>query len=488
VGGCWGNRRFHNLAVSWWQLKKNRENKVVTKKKSRESFSYVDLFAGCGGFSLGLESAGGNLIFALERSPMAGETFFRNLIDPQASSSQWENYLSLGTDQQAATGLIVSDIKVAFANKKARSILRSSEIDLIVGGPPCQGFSLAGRRDPEDKRNSLAWDYLDYVKLAKPKFVVIENVLGMNARFQKSGVDQNSIFNQLAIALAKTGPGYVVQKLQLNARHYGAAQNRERLFLVGCRKDVARELSVSCSDSLWKSDFKDVSSIVPDLAPKPTELSSSSLTVGEAIGDLHSGGKTSRYVKTLCDSRLWRLAPTDSIKNNQFRFHNSRTELKFELYLALNKLNLSPLLMRTGLSTRHEEARLMELAKVEKSSVFPIIGSRGQVLAKNFVQLNVLLEEHKTRKHSQRVLQSLKTPPTVITSPDDYIHPLAPRVLTVRELARFQGFSDYFVFYSKETTGGLKRRTEVPQYSQVGNAVSPFVSRAFGLLVRDLLR
>jgi DNA (cytosine-5)-methyltransferase 1 len=120
--------------------------------------------------------------------------------------------------------------------------------------------------------------------------------------------------------------------------------------------------------------------------------------------------------------------------------------------------------------------------------IFPILGSSGQVLASSFSSFVSLLEEHTTRKHSQRVLEILKTPPTVITSPDDYIHPLAPRVLTVRELARFQGFCDDFVFYSKETTGGLKRRTEVPQYSQVGNAVSPFVSRALGLRIRDLAK
>lgn len=459
----------------------------MRKKKKAPSFRYVDLFAGCGGFSLGLESSGGDLVFALERSPMAGETFMRNLIKPHASDFDWDNYLSLSISNQVDEGLVIADIETAFSNAQLRRVLRGEEIDVIVGGPPCQGFSLAGRRDPRDKRNSLAWNYLDYVQLGRPKFVIIENVLGMNAKFGKSKAEENSIFSQLAVALEQTGPKYVVQKLQLNARHYGAAQNRERLFLVGCRKDVAKRLGVSSNNLLWKSDFKDNVSTLPDLAPLPTEHSESKLTVQDAIGDLHNGGKRSKYVANLQDSKFWGITPSNELENNNRRTHNPRSELKFELYLAIKRLQLSPLLMRSGLSGSHNESRNRELARVEKMQIFPILGSSGQVLASSFSSFVKLLEEHKTRKHSQRVLEISKTPPTVITSPDDYIHPLAPRVLTVRELARFQGFCDDFVFYSKETTGGLKRRTEVPQYSQVGNAVSPFVSRALGLLIRDLV-
>lgn len=460
----------------------------MRKKKKTPSFRYVDLFAGCGGFSLGLESSGGDLVFALERSPMAAETFMRNLIKPQASDGDWENYLSLSTSNQVDQGLVIADIETAFTNAQLRRVLRGEEIDLIVGGPPCQGFSLAGRRDPRDKRNSLAWNYLDYVQLARPKFVIIENVLGMNAKFGKGKSEEKSIFNQLAVALEETGPKYVVQKLQLNARHYGAAQNRERLFLVACRKDVAKRLGVSSNNLLWKSDFKDNVSTLPDLAPLPTEHSESLLTVQDAIGDLHTGGKKSKYVANLQDAAFWGLTPSRVLENNNPRTHNPRSALKFELYLAIKRLRLSPLLMRTGLSDAHAESRNFELARVEKMQIFPILGSSGQVLAPNFTSFVSLLQEHTTRKHSQRVLEITKTPPTVITSPDDYIHPVAPRVLTVRELARFQGFSDDFVFYSKETTGGLKRRTEVPQYSQVGNAVSPFVSRALGLRIRDLVK
>jgi DNA (cytosine-5)-methyltransferase 1 len=74
-----------------------------------------------------------------------------------------------------------------------------------------------------------------------------------------------------------------------------------------------------------------------------------------------------------------------------------------------------------------------------------------------------------------------------LTLPDDYIHPKEPRIMTVRELARFQSFPDWFEFRSKETTGGALRRIQVPQYSQVGNAVPPLMAQAIGELLGELL-
>jgi DNA (cytosine-5)-methyltransferase 1 len=75
----------------------------------------------------------------------------------------------------------------------------------------------------------------------------------------------------------------------------------------------------------------------------------------------------------------------------------------------------------------------------------------------------------------------------VVTLPDDYVHPIEPRIFTVREMARFQGFPDHFEFLGKETTGSDRRRFEVPQYSQVGNAVSPWLSLAVGRKMSALL-
>jgi DNA (cytosine-5)-methyltransferase 1 len=92
-----------------------------------------------------------------------------------------------------------------------------------------------------------------------------------------------------------------------------------------------------------------------------------------------------------------------------------------------------------------------------------------------------------TRKHTQRVVSETGPAPTVVTLPDDYIHPLDARIMTVRELARIQSFPDWFEFRSKETTGSHRRRVEVPQYSQVGNAVPPLMAEAIGDLLCEAL-
>jgi DNA (cytosine-5)-methyltransferase 1 len=92
-----------------------------------------------------------------------------------------------------------------------------------------------------------------------------------------------------------------------------------------------------------------------------------------------------------------------------------------------------------------------------------------------------------TRKHTQKVVPANRPAPTVVTLPDDYIHPSQPRIMTVRELARIQSFPDWFEFRAKETTGGTRRRVDVPQYSQVGNAVPPLLAQAVGEVVKRLL-
>jgi len=109
-----------------------------------------------------------------------------------------------------------------------------------------------------------------------------------------------------------------------------------------------------------------------------------------------------------------------------------------------------------------------------------VIARSTEELVDTFMQLG-------TKKHSQRALSWTKPSPTVLSLPDDYIHPLEPRTLTVRELARFQSFPDSFEFRAKETTGSLRRRVEVPQYTQVGNAVPPKMAKAVGFAIKDAL-
>jgi DNA (cytosine-5)-methyltransferase 1 len=459
----------------------------MNSKKKAQTFTYIDLFSGCGGLSLGVESAGGVLEFAVEKSEMAAETFFFNLVRPGSTSGDWNEHLALPLIDQMDRGLVVNDVNELLGNRLSVAKLKKLEVDLVAGGPPCQGFSMAGRRKSNDSRNSLPWKFLEVVSESNPKIVIIENVLGMNHKFSTQGSKSESTFSQLSTALEMCGKGYVVQKLLLNAKHFGAAQDRPRLFLIGYRKDLASKANIVASTGIWKSDFKDKIASKPDLAPAPTISEKEVRTVAHALQDFIHSRSTNKYLSELKDSDFWGLNGSQKLENFNFRNHGPRATTKFEIYLQIKTLGLSPLLLRDGLSDSNTLLKNAEMNKLKKIK-YPLYRRNGELLASTANDFAKLIDQHKTKKHSQRVLDLSSPSPTVITSPDDYIHPIYPRVLSVRELARFQGFPDAFTFRAKETTGGIKRRTEVPQYSQVGNAVSPFVSRSLGLLVSGLLK
>src|ERR1041385_2368079 len=125
---------------------------------------YIDLFAGCGGLSLGLCNAGWKGLFAIEKSPDAFKTLKHNLIDKKDHFS-WVDWL----DQTN------HDINAVI--KTHRRNLRSlrGQVDLVVGGPPCQGFSMVGRREENDERNDLVNSYVEFIKLVQPKIIFFEN-------------------------------------------------------------------------------------------------------------------------------------------------------------------------------------------------------------------------------------------------------------------------------------------------------------------------
>ena len=109
---------------------------------------YIDLFSGCGGLSLGFESVGFKLGLAVEKSPMASETFYHNLIKPLDSDKSWKTYLNQSTEKKIETGLYIGEAITLLENEELIAQLKEKLplTDLIVGGPPCQGFSMAGKR------------------------------------------------------------------------------------------------------------------------------------------------------------------------------------------------------------------------------------------------------------------------------------------------------------------------------------------------------
>ncbi len=436
--------------------------------------------------SLGIEEAGLELVAAVEKSDMAARTFYHNFVGAADDLLKWQRYLSQSIAAQATQKVIVNELGEVLQDEQTMRQLKDEKLDLVVGGPPCQGFSLAGRRDRSDIRNLLPWQYLEFVERTNPKAVVIENVVGMNQRFD---AETESAFSQLKIALEKTGEGYVVQAVLVNAMHYGAPQHRPRLMLIALRQDVAEANNIRTTAELWKSDFSDSIQEIPPLAPVPTVSSASLETVKVAVSDLKldSPGRATGYV-----SRLNKKFGTVTRKkipltklNHIERNHTERTVQRFRLYQYLQNCgvnrNVVSIAAGTGENVRSDIRARLEQAK------YPAISPDGTVLATDADELVQLVMRLSTKKHSQKVLAWNEPARTVVTLPDDYVHPSEPRIFTVREMARFQGFPDSFEFLGKETTGAHRRKVEVPQYSQVGNAVSPWLSAAVGKTLSDLL-
>lgn len=471
---------------------------------------YIDLFAGCGGLSLGLEKAGPNydgfeLVFAVEKSDMAAETFFHNFIERIESSATWDAHLRLTVREQAERGLVVHELKDVLADRELLESLHQQDIDLVAGGPPCQGFSMAGRRNPSDIRNELPWQFLDFVAAVAPRAVMIENVVGINQDFDKHG--KLAPFTQLGLQLEQTGPGYVVQRLRLNAQNYGVPQHRPRMVLVGLRRNVAQAMGVTATDDVWRSD-SDL--ITPSLAPV-AKFRGEPRTVCEALWDIRDGytvaasapeykASGGRYARTMRADRKWFPAAAVAAEervpivppNNKHARHSDKTTRRFRLYQYLDRFGI-PLKVVTipkgaaQFAEVEDEIRSRLHRAAAEGPVFPWKMPDGAVLAKSARDVINLVDELHTKKHSQRPLRGNRPSPTVLTLPDDFVHYEEPRIHTVRELARLQSFPDTFVFRSKETTGSQRRRFEVPQYTQVGNAVPPVLARAIGDRLFELL-
>lgn len=478
-------------------------------ERMRKTPTYIDLFSGCGGLSLGLEAAGFQLEVAVEKSAMAAETFYHNFIERVPSKEFWQKYTADDATVafQAKSKLIVNELQALLDSPEVVEGIKARNIDLIAGGPPCQGFSLAGKRDPNDVRNQLPWQFIELVEKIEPKMVLIENVSGIRQNFNKH--TKESPFENLKKALEQTRPGYVVQSLLVNAMHFGAPQHRPRVMLVGLRSDIAAVLKIN-STEIWRSEYDNPEKFPnknrPLLAPRATHFGNDILTVEDAIWDLNDAGysvpfgdilyrrKSGQYAKNLRSNHSWmpvkvKQATKDvGISNHVLRKHAERIKTRFRLYQYLQSEGLSPKLLNIPAHSDHNlEGKQQELNGHLSNCKLPAIAPDGTVLAASTLELSGLIIELQTKKHSQRPLFWDKPSPTIVSLPEDFVHPHQPRTMTVREMARFQSFPDSFEFRAKETTGSLRRRFEVPQYTQVGNAVPPLLAEAVGKRIHEIL-
>ena len=178
--------------------------------------NYIDLFAGCGGLSLGLYNAGWHGLFAVEKNTDAFLTLENNLIKKKAHYAwpQWLEKSSL-------------DIYEVIKKHSEQLSQLQGHVDLVVGGPPCQGFSMAGSRKANDARNQLFMAYLEFIQLVKPNTLVFENVHGFTVAFPDDEGKKGDAYSK-KITDALKEQGYQALGKLIDMSEYGVPQRRKR--------------------------------------------------------------------------------------------------------------------------------------------------------------------------------------------------------------------------------------------------------------------
>jgi len=525
-------------------------------------YKHVELFAGCGGMSLGLDAAGFELYFANELSSMAGETFAFNILDEDlkqkaekgevAEKVKWiksafpkkdlnsrlrENPFSakngsfsdISTLKDIKGKLLIGDIDdiLTFLNRQPNIVeqMRQDGIDLLSGGPPCQGFSLAGRRIKDDHKNLLPLSFAKIAGLIRPKVVLLENVKGITSPFTEEG---NKYYAWLEVSKAFVLEGFVPVCMMLNSKYFGVAQNRPRFILFAFRHDVFLELLekyksnslleissqfyqkvVENRDNLENVTIRDFSytdiESEPEffdgvILPKIENSQGQFVSASEAIGDIrrtnitYSGSKIRRgYGNHLNETFKYKKGDDFEIKNHDPRKHTFDVKARFRFYQVINEfqngLKKGAVDLFTGKKVTTEVSDKLMKEFQNYSLYFKKNGDEVYKIPKDIEEVKELVEAIPTKKHSQRALFEYEPAPAQLTIPDDicHYHMETLRTMTVREMARFQSFPDWFEFRSKVTTGGGNRKFEVPQYTQVGNAVPPLLAMELGNVVYRLL-
>jgi len=413
---------------------------VGMSSKKKIAGTYIDLFSGCGGLSLGLGNAGWKGVFAVEKDEMAFETFRHNLIDGKHGHFDWPKWLPI----KATT------IQTLLKNHKDNLLQLKNKVDLITGGPPCQGFSQAGQRNPNDPRNQLSNQYVKMVELIAPKFVLLENVRGFNSIFSDAQGKKRKVPQSMIVKTKLEKLGYEVFHDYLNSRDFGVPQQRQRFLMIGIRNDILK---------VDANPFQVLENIRPDFL-NSKGFSEKPISVKEAISDFE-------------------------IARNSLVYHSGSPDNGFEKidYSPPKKLNSYQKAMRKGLNGQKPNSLRLPRHRESTVNKFQMI----QEICRPGVALNEFEREKiGTRKQAITVLNPRKPSKTLTTLPDDILHYSEPRILTVRESARIQSFPDDFDFRGKYTTGGDRRTKECPRYTQVGNAVPPLLGEALGKMIKGL--
>lgn len=429
--------------------------------KRKTELTFIDLFSGCGGLSLGALKSGFKGILAIERQKNAFDTLKYNLVD-DGKRSDLRGRLSIesfnwpvGIEQKNY------DINEFLFNHKEYLISIKGKVDMVVGGPPCQGFSNAGKRKEEDPRNQLYKSYLTFVKYVEPKIILIENVAGIASKFSKDGKSyKDEIINKLQ-------KEYYVGGQLISSEIFGVPQKRKRYIIIGFRKSAFNQ----------KVNIQEVFQNIEQNA----ELFSQKYRIGNKVFDIRKtnvrlalsdlDGKGSGLQINYFDEN----AKSKAFKTNTYKNAESDYQKMMRFPVVNKKLVDSHRIGEHSAETTFKYKTLLE------------ISSRKNRVSYKFTKEELEEAKWNSKKQMINVLKEDKPAPTLTTCPFDYIHYNTPRILTVREFARIQSFPDWFEFKGIYATSGSMSYT-TPRYTQIGNAVPPLMAEGILVILKSYLK
>lgn len=381
---------------------------------------------------MGLGAAGFTTLFGVEAHADAFATYRHNLLDTPSLSHQWPMWLE-------KRAWYAEELLKRHGDDLAK--LRGT-VDLIAGGPPCQGFSMNGLRRPDDPRSQMVEVYLQYVSVVRPRLVLLENVVGFKSMKHRSG---GTYSDYVAREFDKLG--YDVWSDVVKAVDWGIPQRRPRFVLVAALKGSLVGIDPLQRLRVGRKAFLKVRGLGPDLTSVKDALSDLEEDHEEFL-DPDWGGRGFKALRRAEDAK-----------------------------------SSYQILMRCGGELQPTDTRL---ARHSVSSV-----DRMQDILDNCERGVCLRDEDRLRlgikKRSTTPLDPDGAAPTIGTLPDDFIHYSRPRSMSVREHARLQSFPDWFSFQGPYTTGGSRRKDACPKFTQVGNAVPPLLAEALGEMLLGLL-
>ena len=440
--------------------------------------TFIDLFSGSGGLSLGFSNNGFDLLLANDIDNQALNTIRYNLKITHPNTN--ENHIIHGDITEIYKNLNVAIVKEKLLGHKSVVTNKSIQIkkrapseytnevkeylnsltqcDVIIGGPPCQGFSMIGRAKRgnlidrtkgfiDDPRNSLFSYYLKFVEKLNPKLVLIENVKGLKSASEYESLIKNSLKN--------IGKKYDVESILLNTKDFGIPQNRERIFFIGIRKELKIKYNIGACDIIQNIlkkkqkttiNLKDAIFDLPVISsnPKPNNYDEkkeikfgNKKYFGENVSKLKyevliNHQKCTKYRNQINRLKNKGIIHPETLYNHKSRYHNPND---LSIYNSLKQ----------GKYLNHP-SNIAALKKINKGTPFTGFLDKYFKLNQNHI--------------SKTIIAHLET------DGNSYVHPSQNRSITPREAARIQSFPDWYFF-----TGSLRN-----QFKQIGNAVPPLLA------------